>query len=166
MLLLLEYYKFAYWYNYCWFRHSDYGPRLLDTRSGRWNSQDAYGEKYRHLSPYSLCGGDPINNIDPSGNIIQTIINGVAYQYINGSNGWGFYNNDEQYTGSDAFANALIEALATLQSGVVGSTLVESLVDSEKTVHIKEGKENGWIADDMTIHFNPFQSIQKNIFYS
>ena len=137
-------------------RHSDYGPRLLDTRSGRWNSQDAYGEKYRHLSPYSLCGGDPINNIDPSGNIIQTIINGAAYQYINGSNGWGFYNNDEQYTGSDAFANALIEALATLQSGVVGSTLVESLVDSEKTVHIKEGKENGWIADDMTIHFNPF----------
>ena len=139
-------------------RHSDYGPRLLDTRSGRWNSQDAYGEKYRHLSPYSLCGGDPINNIDPSGNIIQTIINGAAYQYINGSNGWGFYNNGEQYTGSDAFANALIKALATLQSGVVGSTLVESLVDSEKTVHIKEGKENGWLSSESVIYWNPTKS--------
>ena len=123
-------------------RHSDYGPRLLDTRSGRWNSQDAYGEKYRHLSPYSLCGGDPINNIDPSGNIIQTIINGAAYQYINGSNGWGFYYANQKYNGNDTFVLALTAALQQLQKGDLGKTLIDVVVSNSKTVKIKSGKYN------------------------
>ena len=123
-------------------RHSDYGPRLLDTRSGRWNSQDAYGEKYRHLSPYSLCGGDPINNIYPSGNIIQTIINGAAYQYINGSNGWGFYYANQKYNGNDTFVLALTAALQQLQKGDLGKTLIDVVVSNSKTVKIKSGKYN------------------------
>ena len=48
-------------------RHSDYGPRLLDTRSGRWNSPDPCAEEFYPYSPYSVCFGDPINFTDPDG---------------------------------------------------------------------------------------------------
>ncbi len=48
-------------------RHSDFGARLLDTRSGRWNSQDPCAEEFYPLSPYNVCGGDPINYVDRDG---------------------------------------------------------------------------------------------------
>ncbi len=48
-------------------RPSDFGARYLDTRSGRWNSQDPCSEDFYPLSPYSVCGGDPVNYMDPDG---------------------------------------------------------------------------------------------------
>ena len=53
--------------NFGAFHHSDYGPRLLDSRSGRWNSQDPCAEEKYCLSPYIYCSGDPINRVDPNG---------------------------------------------------------------------------------------------------
>ena len=49
------------------FRPSDFGARYLDTRSGRWNSHDPCSEDFYPLSPYSVCGGDPVNYVDPDG---------------------------------------------------------------------------------------------------
>ena len=48
-------------------RPSDFGARYLDTRSGRWNSHDPCSEDFYPLSPYSVCGGDPVNYVDPDG---------------------------------------------------------------------------------------------------
>jgi len=76
------------------------------------------------------------------------MVSGVSYRYIDGQNGWSFYNHDKQYGGGDAFADALMEALAMIQSGPVGATLVNSLVESDKTIHIKEGKINWWNPDE------------------
>jgi len=44
------------WYNY--------GFRHLDPQLGRWHSADPMRE---YFTPYSYCGSDPVNNVDPDG---------------------------------------------------------------------------------------------------
>ena len=44
----------------------DFGARWL-TSFGSWNSPDKLSESFYWLSPFSYCGGDPINYIDPDG---------------------------------------------------------------------------------------------------
>ena len=44
----------------------DFGARIL-TPYGSWSTPDPLAEKLYPISPYSYCGGDPINNIDPDG---------------------------------------------------------------------------------------------------
>lgn len=46
---------------------SDYGSRMLDHATGRWNSIDAMCEKYYSVSPYVYCFNNPIMFIDPDG---------------------------------------------------------------------------------------------------
>ena len=45
----------------------DYHARQQDAKLGRFNSIDPLAHKYYWLSPYSYCGGDPVNRIDPTG---------------------------------------------------------------------------------------------------
>lgn len=45
----------------------DFGPRLYAPSQGRWLSPDREAVSFPHLSPYSYCGGDPINYHDPDG---------------------------------------------------------------------------------------------------
>ena len=47
----------------------DFGARNLAANA--WTTPDPLAEKFYPLSPYSYCGGDPINNIDPTGKIIE-----------------------------------------------------------------------------------------------
>lgn len=48
-------------------------PQLLRLRRphphlyARWLTPDPLADKFYPISPYSYCGGDPINNIDPDG---------------------------------------------------------------------------------------------------
>ena len=44
----------------------DFGARSL-TPYARWSTPDPLADKFYPISPYSYCGGDPINNIDPDG---------------------------------------------------------------------------------------------------
>jgi RHS repeat-associated protein len=43
----------------------DYGARHMDGM--RFTTMDPMAESYYHLSPYSYCGGNPVNRIDPTG---------------------------------------------------------------------------------------------------
>ncbi len=45
----------------------DYGARMYDAALGRWHAVDPLAEKYSWMSPYSYCGGDPVNNVDYDG---------------------------------------------------------------------------------------------------
>lgn len=56
--------------NIGWFDTSyiDFGPRLYAPEQGRWLSPDNKAADYPYLSPYSYCGGDPINYHDLDGN--------------------------------------------------------------------------------------------------
>jgi len=51
----------------------DFGARNYDPAIGRFTSIDPLAEKYYHLTPYSYCGGDPVNKVDPDGRDIWTI---------------------------------------------------------------------------------------------
>lgn len=46
----------------------DYGARNYDAALWQWNGVDMLAEKYPHISPYSYCGNNPIDNIDVDGN--------------------------------------------------------------------------------------------------
>lgn len=48
-----------------------YDPALVGT-----TTMDPLAERYYHLSPYSWCAGNPINFIDPNGNVV-IFINGM-----------------------------------------------------------------------------------------
>ena len=50
----------------------DFGPRSL-LPYGCWPSPDILAEKSYPTSPFVYCGGDPINNIDPTGKIVKAI---------------------------------------------------------------------------------------------
>ncbi len=45
---------------------SDFGPRCL-TPTGSWSAADKMSESFYPLSPFSYCGGDPINRVDRNG---------------------------------------------------------------------------------------------------
>ena len=45
----------------------DFGARNYDPAIGRFTSVDPLAEKYYYLTPYSYCGGDPVNKVDPDG---------------------------------------------------------------------------------------------------
>ncbi len=40
---------------------------ISETTKAMFTTVDPHAESYHHLSPYSYCGGNPINRIDPSG---------------------------------------------------------------------------------------------------
>jgi RHS repeat-associated protein len=45
----------------------DYGARMYDAATGRWNGVDALSEKYTEMTNYCYAANNPINIIDPNG---------------------------------------------------------------------------------------------------
>ncbi len=50
----------------------NYGPRCL-TPTGSWSAADKMSESFYPLSPFSYCGGDPINRVDRDGKFWDTL---------------------------------------------------------------------------------------------
>jgi RHS repeat-associated protein len=48
----------------------DFGVRMYDPRTGRWNTLDRYSAKYPGDSPFSFALNTPISAVDPDGNLI------------------------------------------------------------------------------------------------
>ena len=62
----------------------DYGARQYDPTIGQFTSMDPLCEADYHVSPYSYCGGDPVNRIDKDGRIWNFVIGaavGAATDY-------------------------------------------------------------------------------------
>lgn len=54
----------------------NFGARFYDAGLGRWLTEDALSEKYLGSSPYNYVANNPINSIDPDGNLI-IFVNGL-----------------------------------------------------------------------------------------
>ena len=66
----------------------DFGDRMYDTKTGRWNKPDALAAKYPSLSSYCFVANNPINSIDPDG---KRII------FVNGYKGFGSPSGGSKY---------------------------------------------------------------------
>ena len=62
-------------------RQIDYGARMLDPVTARWNGMDPMAEKYLPMTPYNYCAGNPILFIDLNGTIINDST-GLLEEYI------------------------------------------------------------------------------------
>ena len=57
---------------------SDFGARFYDPFTARWTTRDPLAGKYHSLSPYNYCGGNPVNMVDPDGNIFDTFLDAAS----------------------------------------------------------------------------------------
>ena len=64
---------------------TDYGARYYAPAFGRWASPDPLADKYYSVSPYAFCNNNPVNFVDPDGEVV-----GLAMDVI--SVGCGVYN--------------------------------------------------------------------------
>ena len=135
----------------------DSQARMYDPLLGRTPTMDPLAEEYYPISPYAWCGGNPVHNIDPDGNIIRTYINGFEYDYQFGEFGYGFYDSfGAYYDGKDAFASESVQALEKLQEGQIGGVLVSYLMDSENIVELVRTVEgNKFNPESNRLFWNP-----------
>ena len=59
----------------------DFGARQYYSAVPGFTKPDPMCEKFQHLSPYLFCGNDPVNNVDPNGEVFEIIwdIGNVVY---------------------------------------------------------------------------------------
>ena len=57
---------------------SDFGARYYDPYTARWTTRDPLTGKYPAWSPYNYCAGNPVNLVDPDGNIIDTFLDAAS----------------------------------------------------------------------------------------
>lgn len=76
----------------------DQEARLYDPAVSRFLRPDDSAEKYYSISPYSYCGGDPVNCIDPTGEDIVVLNYGydddqhLAMLIQNEDGKWQYYS--------------------------------------------------------------------------
>jgi RHS repeat-associated protein len=127
----------------------DFGARMYDVQTGRFFTQDRFGEKYYGLSLYQYGANNPISNIDVNGDSIWTTIGDIEYYFGSHDGVWGLYDHSgSMYSGNDKWANQLVSSLtelANLKDDVISERFNDVLTSSYKhnIIHSKVG-ENAW----------------------
>ncbi len=113
-----------------------FGVNYIDSEArfqrldGAFNSIDPLCEKYYHISPYTYCASNPINNIDPDGNVIW-----IHYFDQKGELQKLKYKANMKYGGGNKFASTIINNLnAIYESG--GDMMMNTLMESENAFNV------------------------------
>ena len=139
------------WINHAGLGYYDNTARYFDALTVRFTAADLLEWKTPQLSPWSHCGGNPVNFIDPSGmEIVIVGTDGIRYRVIR--NDEGKYITDIS-TRDDYVVNAL-KALNSISQGLVGNTLIAILHNDTQTITIEYGDENRYIYAKNTIEWN------------
>lgn len=109
----------------------DYGARFLSTSTGRWTTMDPLAEKYYSISPYSYCGNNPVNLIDPDG----TIIIPKGTEELNMIRNT-LPEEDREYVNLDENGQIDAESLNEHKSESGNYNLLSELVNSDLTIEV------------------------------
>lgn len=144
---------------------NDYGARWYDPATYLFTTVDPLCEKYYHISPYSYCGGNPINRLDPDGQdytIISENIHGKKRDYRKITISAIYYaNKNDLPILNDAikFWNAKHYSLKDKLHTRVVFNLTSELYDAVSYDNPKKNAENIKGANSFNIGEGPFESF-------
>lgn len=117
--------------------------QLEKESSARFISIDPMAEKYYSISPYAYVANNPINSIDLRGDTITTVIDGNSYTWGITNGTYGFVDSSGAlYSGTNAYALDLTNALNILRTGNVGKALVDYLAGDSGNMSIRAPRPN------------------------
>ena len=114
----------------------DYGARHYDPLLGRWFNPDP---AMQFLNPYTFCGNDPVNLVDPDGKRLPITIGNDEYRWDKVKGHWGYYDNDDKpYKGDDPQIKQLSTYIKKImRSGGFFRDMIKDLVDYERDIIIE-----------------------------
>ena len=121
----------------------DFGARNYDPAIGRFTSIDPLAEKYYYLTPYSYCGGDPVNRVDLNGDSIIVNIDNEKLFY---NNKRLYYSDGSLFKGNAKFAKKLLKAFDVISSTEIGSHLIHELSESKNIFQIRPYSESKYLS--------------------
>ena len=115
----------------------------LNPDDKKFTTMDRFAEKYYSISPYAYCANNPLKYIDPTGDTIQVMDNGVNYYYQQDRSGnYGFYDvSGNAYSGNSFFIRDLSTALTTLGTSTEGMAIITELQTSTNMFTIQQAVE-------------------------
>ena len=114
--------------------------------TGRFMSIDPKAESFYHISPYTYCAGDPVNLVDPDGEIIKVVADGEIHYWREYNGVWGFYSRtDKIYAGTNNFVNAVSGALMQIGQSLSGFQLIKYLSNHEKDIMLYNTSRSGYL---------------------
>ncbi len=125
---------------------SDFGPRCL-TPTGSWSAADRMSESFYPLSPFSYCGGDPINRVDRDGNIplpvilalsgaVTDFVTQISVNMVKGDSFWQAIGNVDVTSVLTSAATSAILGPIGSKSVKIGVSAVTSAADAAVDINI------------------------------
>ena len=125
----------------------DFGARWYYSAVLGFTKPDPYCEGFYHLSPYLFCGNDPVNNVDPTGKVFETIwdigivlydVGAATYNHITG-------NHDkakENWVDAGLDTGAMLLPFVPAGVSKVGKVVKEAVGKADKvTDAVSDGKK-------------------------
>ena len=123
----------------------DFGARQYNPVTMRWDRMDPLCEKYYSISPYTYCGGDPVNFVDPDGRYVLMMFNKDLNElYVLDLD---YYNKEKGLTFVDAnnYQQGEYNQVLTIKNVFSGGELDENGYIVRNDNNIKERElENGY----------------------